>query len=57
MVAASGLTFGGIGAAFWALIAGLAVRAVLTAGRSGTAPGTAVGRAEAAEAVAGRPSG
>jgi benzoate membrane transport protein len=31
VVAASGLTFGGIGAAFWALIAGLLVRAVLTA--------------------------
>jgi benzoate membrane transport protein len=31
VIAASGLTFAGIGAAFWALIAGLAVRAVLTA--------------------------
>ena len=30
-VAASGLTFGGIGAAFWALAAGLLVRGVLTA--------------------------
>ncbi len=29
VVAASGLSFGGIGAAFWALVAGLAVRAVL----------------------------
>jgi benzoate membrane transport protein len=34
VVAASGLTFAGIGAAFWALIAGLLVRAVLTARRS-----------------------
>jgi benzoate membrane transport protein len=34
VVAASGLTFGGIGAAFWALIAGLLVRGVLTARRS-----------------------
>jgi len=33
-VAASGLTFLGIGAAFWALAAGLLVRAVLTAGRA-----------------------
>ncbi|HXT88967.1 MAG TPA: benzoate/H(+) symporter BenE family transporter [Trebonia sp.] len=32
-VAASGLTFLGIGAAFWALAAGLLVRMVLTAGR------------------------
>ena len=31
VVAASGLSFAGIGAAFWALIAGLLVRAVLTA--------------------------
>jgi benzoate membrane transport protein len=31
VVAASGLSFGGIGAAFWALTAGLLVRAVLTA--------------------------
>lgn len=30
VVAASGLAFGGIGAAFWALAAGLAVRAILT---------------------------
>ena len=30
-VAASGLTFLGVGAAFWALAAGLLVRAVLTA--------------------------
>ena len=36
MVAASGLTFLGIGAAFWALVAGLLVRAVLPrAGRPG----------------------
>jgi benzoate membrane transport protein len=30
VVAASGTVLGGIGAAFWALVAGLAVRAVLT---------------------------
>jgi benzoate membrane transport protein len=35
VVAASGLTFFGIGAAFWALVAGLLVRAVLPrAGRA-----------------------
>jgi Benzoate membrane transport protein len=40
VVAASGLTFLGIGAAFWALAAGLLVRAVLPApprGRTGAA--------------------
>jgi benzoate membrane transport protein len=36
VVAASGLTFAGIGAAFWALAAGLLVRAVLPAGRTCT---------------------
>lgn len=40
VVAASGVTVLGIGAAFWALVAGLVVRAVLRAGRpSATAPG------------------
>jgi len=39
VVAASGLTFAGIGAAFWALAAGLLVRAVLTARPLGTGTG------------------
>jgi benzoate membrane transport protein len=30
LVAASGTVIGGVGAAFWALLAGLVVRAVLT---------------------------
>jgi benzoate membrane transport protein len=34
VVAASGVTFGGIGAAFWALLAGLAVHLVLGLGRT-----------------------
>jgi benzoate membrane transport protein len=37
LMAASGLAFAGIGSAFWALIAGLAVRWVLQPRRSGTA--------------------
>lgn len=37
-IAASGLTFLGIGAAFWALAAGLLARAVLTARPAATAP-------------------
>src|SRR6478736_2221062 len=37
LMAASGLAFAGIGSAFWALLAGLAVRALLVPRRSGTA--------------------
>ncbi|NYD56043.1 benzoate membrane transport protein [Nocardioides marinisabuli] len=41
VVAASGVTVLGVGAAFWALVAGLVVRAVLrTGGVSASAPGT-----------------
>lgn len=45
VVAASGTVIGGIGAAFWALLAGLAVQAFLT-GRpaAGTSPTTGTGR-------------
>ena len=49
VVAASGLTFGGIGAAFWALIAGLAMRAVLTARPGRRVADDAPGSAEEAE--------
>ena len=38
LMAASGLAFAGIGSAFWALVAGLAVRWALTPGRSRTSP-------------------
>lgn len=38
VVAASGVSFGGVGAAFWALLAGLAVHLVLRSGRGFTPP-------------------
>jgi benzoate membrane transport protein len=41
VVAASGLTFLGIGAAFWALVAGLLVRAVLPRAGQTVRPATA----------------
>lgn len=40
LMAASGLSFGGIGAAFWALLAGLLVRWLLGPKRAGAKPGT-----------------
>jgi benzoate membrane transport protein len=45
VTAASGAAFGGISAAFWALVAGLVVRAVLAAARPAPAPPTPTGEA------------
>jgi benzoate membrane transport protein len=42
VVAASGTVIGGIGAAFWALLAGLVVRAVLTRRVAADSPPTSV---------------
>ena len=52
VVAASGLTFLGIGAAFWALAAGLLVRAVLARGGGRATASPAAGRGGGAEAAA-----
>ncbi|MBE9925102.1 benzoate transporter, partial [Cellulosimicrobium cellulans] len=43
LVAASGTVVAGIGAAFWAVLAGLAVHAVLTLRRGAPTPGQSPG--------------
>lgn len=53
IVGASGLVLGGIGAAFWSLLAGLLVHAVLSAGKTSDPEPTAAGSAAAGSAEPG----